>query len=117
MKDVLGLLKTGSATSHGTLQATVSSLAPVSGWVPCLCAFCSTKGKLAAGTTGEDASKKEDKPVGPIGGVQPGLHGDEDKVIEGPEPLMGVKHLDAVEKGKLAAGSNAVSLVHAASIM
>ena len=33
---------------------------------------------------------------------------DQDKVIEGPEPLMGLKHLDALEKGKLEAGSSAV---------
>lgn len=64
---------------------------------------------LAAGKSG-DAEQAEEKPAGPTGGVQPGLHGDDDKVIEGPEPLMGVKHLDALEKGKLAAGNNGVSM-------
>ena len=62
---------------------------------------------LAAGSS-EAAAKKDEKPAGPIGGVQPGLHGEEDKVIQGPEPLMGVKHLDRVEKGELAGSSNAV---------
>lgn len=52
--------------------------------------------------------KQQQKPEGPIGGVQPGLHGQEDQIIEGPEPLMGVKHLDAVEKGKIASGNSQV---------
>ena len=58
----------------------------------------------APGVRAEEAAQ----PSGPIGGVQPGLHVDQDKIIEGPEPLMGVKHLDALEQGNLQEGSSAV---------
>ena len=46
--------------------------------------------------------------AGPVGGVSPGLDQDEGKPLQGPEPLMGVQHLDQVEQGDLAPGDEAV---------
>jgi len=43
-----------------------------------------------------------------VGGVKPGLDQDEDQPLQGPEPLMGVQHLDQVEKGDLMSGDEAV---------
>ncbi len=43
-----------------------------------------------------------------MGGVKPGLDQDEDQPLQGPEPLMGVQHLDQVEKGDLTSGDEAV---------
>ena len=43
-----------------------------------------------------------------MGGVKPGLDQDDGKPLQGPEPLMGVQHLDQVEKGDLTPGQEAV---------
>ncbi len=71
-----------------------------------------------------DKGKKAEpaKVAGPVGGVKPGLDQDEDQPLQGPEPLMGVQHLDQVEKGDLTSGDEAVlaaasriTCVHASS--
>ncbi len=43
-----------------------------------------------------------------MGGVKPGLDQDEDQPLQGPEPLMGIQHLDQVEKGEMTSGDEAV---------
>lgn len=57
-----------------------------------------------------DKGKKAEpaKATGPVGGVKPGLDQDEDQPLQGPEPLMGVQHLDQAEKGDLTSGDEAV---------
>lgn len=62
-------------------------------------------------TTGITKAKEEPKTVGPAGGVQPGLPQDEGRGIGGPEPLMGVKHLEKLEQGQLVSGNSAVSWI------
>lgn len=59
---------------------------------------------------GEKEADKSRPPAGPVGGVKPGLDEDEGKPLQGPEPLMGVQHLDEVEQGHMASGDEAVSL-------
>ena len=48
------------------------------------------------------------KAAGPVGGVKPGLGQDESQPLQGPEPLMGVQHLQQVEQGDLTSADEAV---------
>ncbi|DBA87633.1 TPA: hypothetical protein ACH3X1_004646 [Trebouxia sp. C0004] len=57
----------------------------------------------------DDKGKKAEphKAAGPVGGVKPGLDQEEDQPLQGPEPLMGVQHLDQFEQGDLTSGEEA----------